>query len=198
MTSNVLSAAELGCIDAYWRAANLLSVGQIFLLANPLLREPLAVEHIKPRLIGHWGTSPGLNLIYAHLNRVIRARDRSLLYVTGPGHGGWTWYTGAAAWAWRLGVEGILGVRRVAGGVRIDPCIPTSWRRAEVRVRGPAGSLEIAIEDPDGVGRGVVDCVVDGEPSATPVILVPEDGSVRRVTVELGIEAATSVSERAS
>jgi len=83
-----LSAAEAELIDAYWRAANYLSVGQIYLLANPLLREPLAVEHIKPRLLGHWGTTPGLNFLYAHLNRVIRARDLNAIFVTGPGHGG--------------------------------------------------------------------------------------------------------------
>ncbi len=83
-----LSAADVELINAYWRAANYLSVGQIYLLANPLLREPLAVEHIKPRLLGHWGTTPGLNFLYAHLNRVIRARDLNAIFVTGPGHGG--------------------------------------------------------------------------------------------------------------
>ena len=83
-----LAAEELRLIDAYWRAANYLSVGQIFLLANPLLREPLAAEHVKPRLLGHFGTTPGLNLVYAHLNRAIQARDLQALYVTGPGHGG--------------------------------------------------------------------------------------------------------------
>ena len=75
-------------LDAYWRAANYLSVGQIYLLDNPLLRGPLLPEHVKPRLLGHFGTTPGLNLFYAHLNRAIRARDLSVLYVTGPGHGG--------------------------------------------------------------------------------------------------------------
>jgi xylulose-5-phosphate/fructose-6-phosphate phosphoketolase len=79
---------ELQLIDRYWRAANYLSAGQIYLLANPLLREPLRPEHIKPRLLGHWGTTPGLNLIYAHLNRVIRNWDLDMIYVTGPGHGG--------------------------------------------------------------------------------------------------------------
>ncbi|WP_262031336.1 phosphoketolase [Microvirga sp. Mcv34] len=83
-----LSAEELDRINAYWRAANYLSVGQIYLLDNPLLREELKPEHVKPRLLGHWGTTPGLNLIYAHLNRVIRARDLNVLYVCGPGHGG--------------------------------------------------------------------------------------------------------------
>ena len=81
------SGDELRDIDAYWRAANYLAVGQIYLLDNPLLREPLRLEHIKPRLLGHWGTTPGLNLIYVHLNRVIKARDLNVLFVTGPGHG---------------------------------------------------------------------------------------------------------------
>jgi xylulose-5-phosphate/fructose-6-phosphate phosphoketolase len=80
--------AELELVDAYWRAANYLSVGQIYLLDNPLLREPLAREHVKPRLLGHWGTTPGLNLVYVHLNRQIVRRDLNVLYVTGPGHGG--------------------------------------------------------------------------------------------------------------
>src|SRR4051812_22594914 len=83
-----IDAAELDLIDAYWRAANYLSIGQIYLLDNPLLREPLTLEHVKPRLLGHWGTTPGLNLLYAHLNRVIRARDLDAIFVTGPGHGG--------------------------------------------------------------------------------------------------------------
>jgi len=83
-----LDRDELRRIDAYWRAANYLSVGQIYLLANPLLRQPLRAEHIKPRLLGHFGTVPGLNLIYAHLNRVIRERDLNAIYITGPGHGG--------------------------------------------------------------------------------------------------------------
>jgi len=83
-----LSAEELKHIDAYWRAANYLSVGQIYLLDNPLLKEPLRIEHIKPRLLGHWGTTPGLNLIYAHCNRVIRKYDLNMIYVAGPGHGG--------------------------------------------------------------------------------------------------------------
>jgi xylulose-5-phosphate/fructose-6-phosphate phosphoketolase len=83
-----LSPEELRLLHGYWRAANFLSVGQIYLLANPLLREPLSLEHVKPRLLGHWGTTPGLNLIYAHLNRVIRTRGLDAMYVIGPGHGG--------------------------------------------------------------------------------------------------------------
>jgi xylulose-5-phosphate/fructose-6-phosphate phosphoketolase len=83
-----LSEEELRLVDAYWRAANYLSVGQIYLLDNPLLREPLKPEHVKPRLLGHWGTTPGLNFIYAHMNRVIRNWDLNAMYVIGPGHGG--------------------------------------------------------------------------------------------------------------
>jgi xylulose-5-phosphate/fructose-6-phosphate phosphoketolase len=88
VTERVLSDEDLRLLDGYWRAANYLSVGQIYLLDNPLLREKLTLEHIKPRLLGHWGTTPGLNLLYAHLNRVIKARDLNAMYVIGPGHGG--------------------------------------------------------------------------------------------------------------
>ncbi|MBY5548777.1 phosphoketolase family protein [Rhizobium leguminosarum] len=88
VSTAALTDTELTLIDRYWRAANYLSVGQIYLLANPLLREPLKAEHIKPRLLGHWGTTPGLNFIYAHLNRLIRARDLDIIYMCGPGHGG--------------------------------------------------------------------------------------------------------------
>jgi xylulose-5-phosphate/fructose-6-phosphate phosphoketolase len=83
-----LSNEESMLIDAYWRAANYLSVGQIYLYDNPLLKKPLIKEHIKPRLLGHWGTTPGLNFIYVHLNRVIKAHDLNMIYITGPGHGG--------------------------------------------------------------------------------------------------------------
>src|SRR3989442_415773 len=84
----ILSAKEAAAIDRYWRAANYLSVGQIYLLDNPLLKQPLSLEHIKPRLLGHWGTTPGLNFIYVHLNRVIKKYDLNMIYITGPGHGG--------------------------------------------------------------------------------------------------------------
>jgi xylulose-5-phosphate/fructose-6-phosphate phosphoketolase len=88
--------AALEQIDAWWRAANYLSIGQIYLLDNPLLKEPLTRDHVKPRLLGHWGTTPGLNFVYAHLNRIIREREQATLYVTGPGHGG----PGLVASAW--------------------------------------------------------------------------------------------------
>ncbi|HSK15318.1 MAG TPA: phosphoketolase family protein [Gaiellaceae bacterium] len=83
-----LTGEELALIDRYWRAANYLSVGQIYLLDNPLLREPLRLEHVKPRLLGHWGTTPGLNFVYVHLNRVIKRDDLDMIFVCGPGHGG--------------------------------------------------------------------------------------------------------------
>src|ERR1700759_4900684 len=81
-------AKEFDLLDRYWRAANYLSVGQIYLLDNALLRQPLRVEHIKPRLLGHWGTTPGQNFIYAHLNRAIAEYDLDMIYISGPGHGG--------------------------------------------------------------------------------------------------------------
>ncbi|MEN6305482.1 MAG: hypothetical protein ABFD96_22350, partial [Armatimonadia bacterium] len=86
-TARPLSDEDLRLINAYWRAANYLSIGQIYLMDNPLLREPLRPEHVKPRLLGHFGTVPGLNLIYAHLNRLIKAQDLNVIYLTGPGHG---------------------------------------------------------------------------------------------------------------
>jgi xylulose-5-phosphate/fructose-6-phosphate phosphoketolase len=98
-TKDVLSKAELAAIDAYWRAANYLSVGQIYLYDNPLLKKPLTKEHVKPRLLGHWGTTPGLNLIYVHLNRLIKKHDIDMIYITGPGHGG----PGLVANAWLEG-----------------------------------------------------------------------------------------------
>src|SRR5436305_8584493 len=83
-----LSDDELRRMHGWWRAANYLSVGQIYLLDNPLLKEPLKLEHTKPRLLGHWGTTPGLNFIYVHFNRIIKAHDLNAMYICGPGHGG--------------------------------------------------------------------------------------------------------------
>src|SRR5215471_7262628 len=88
VAAHPLTGEELRNIDAWWRAANYLSVGQIYLYDNPLLKEPLRLEHIKPRLLGHWGTTPGLNFIYVHCNRLIRKYDLNMIYVCGPGHGG--------------------------------------------------------------------------------------------------------------
>jgi xylulose-5-phosphate/fructose-6-phosphate phosphoketolase len=111
-----LSAEELRRMHAYWRAANYLSVGQIYLLDNPLLREPLTLSHIKPRLLGHWGTTPGLNFIYVHLNRAIKAYDLNVIYVAGPGHGG----PGLVANTWLEGTysEVYPNVSRDAEGMR--------------------------------------------------------------------------------
>src|SRR6202047_4472198 len=86
--ANALSDQERALMDAYWRAANYLSVGQIYLYDNPPLKQPLMKQHIKPRLLGHWGTTPGLNFIYVHLNRLINKHDLNMIYITGPGHGG--------------------------------------------------------------------------------------------------------------
>jgi xylulose-5-phosphate/fructose-6-phosphate phosphoketolase len=111
-----LDDAELAALDAWWRAANYLSVGQIYLMDNPLLREPLRPEHVKPRLLGHWGTTPGLNFLYAHLNRAISARDLDAMYVMGPGHGG----PGPVAAAWLEGTysEVFPDVTQDAAGMR--------------------------------------------------------------------------------
>ncbi len=111
-----LSPAELERINAYWRAANYLSVGQIYLLDNPLLREPLRPEHVKPRLLGHWGTTPGINLVYAHMNRVIRNWDLDAIYVIGPGHGGPA--TVANAWLEGTYTELYPSITRDAEGMR--------------------------------------------------------------------------------
>lgn len=110
--------SEFDDLDAWWRAANYLSVGQIYLLDNPLLREPLKLEHVKPRLLGHWGTTPGLNFIYVHLNRVIRARELSMLMITGPGHGGpalvaSTWLEGSYTELWPEVTRDLEGMRRL-------------------------------------------------------------------------------------
>src|SRR5215207_4723564 len=114
-STSSLAAAELRALDAHWRAANYLSVGQIYLLANPLLREPLRLEHVKPRLLGHWGTTPGLNFVYTHLNRAIRRRELEMIYVTGPGHGG----PGLVANSWLEGsyTERYPAITRDAGGM---------------------------------------------------------------------------------
>ncbi|GAA1217689.1 phosphoketolase family protein [Prauserella alba] len=116
--AHLLHDDELRSLDAYWRAANYLSAGQLYLLDNPLLREPLRVEHIKPRLLGHWGTTPGLNFVYAHLNRMIRRRERNVMYVMGPGHGGPgvlanTWLEGTYSEAYPAVGQDEDGMRRL-------------------------------------------------------------------------------------
>ena len=102
------------------------------------------------------------------------------------GRGGWTWYTGSAAWLWRFGIERILGLRPEAGGVRIEPCFPRSWRRVDVTIRRPGGGLVITIENPDGVETGVAELLVEGVPEGHGVDAFPVDGRDRRVVVRLG------------
>ena len=115
-TSKPLTTQQLAAMNAWWRAANYLSVGQIYLLANPLLREPLTMDHVKPRLLGHWGTTPGLNFLYLHLNRIIKARDVNLIYLAGPGHGA----PGVVASTWLEGTysETYPNVSRDGEGMR--------------------------------------------------------------------------------
>jgi cyclic beta-1,2-glucan synthetase len=103
------------------------------------------------------------------------------------GRGGWSWYTGSAAWVWRLGVEQILGMRLLNGDLLIDPCLPKAWRTFEATIHGPAGNLEVRVEDPEGISRGVVEAVVDGTVITRPVVAFPTDGTVRNVKVRLGI-----------
>ena len=162
--------AELELVDRWWRAANYLAVGQIYLLDNPLLRKPLEVEHIKPRLLGHWGTSPGLNLLYAHLNRVIRARDADVIYVFGPGHGGpaavanaWldgTWselYTDADTLA-MLDMASNADGRLEVFGVNTFGQIYHTWQTQPKRRRRPphlSGPLMLLLENPARIGNAI-------------------------------------------
>jgi xylulose-5-phosphate/fructose-6-phosphate phosphoketolase len=168
-----LSGAELHDLHAYWRAANYLSVGQIYLLDNPLLREPLRLEHVKPRLLGHWGTTPGLNFVYAHLNRLIRARDLEVLYVAGPGHGGPglvanTYLEGTYSEAYPHIGHGVEGLRRLfrqfsfPGGIpsHVAPQTPGSIHEGGELGYSLAHAFGAAFDNPD----LLVCCVVgDGE-----------------------------------
>jgi xylulose-5-phosphate/fructose-6-phosphate phosphoketolase len=174
-----LSSETLEQVHAYWRAANYLSVGQIYLLDNPLLREPLRPEHIKPRLLGHWGTTPGLNFVYAHLNRVIRERDLDLMYVIGPGHGG----PAIAANAWLEGsytdtypgvTQDEAGLVRLfrqfsfPGGIpsHVAPELPGSIHEGGELGYSLAHAHGAAFDNPD----LVVACVVgDGEAETGPL-----------------------------
>ncbi|WP_431895227.1 phosphoketolase family protein [Nonomuraea sp. bgisy101] len=166
-------------IDAYWRAANYLSVGQIYLLDNPLLTEPLRPEHIKPRLLGHWGTTPGLNFCFAHLNRIIAERDQDMIYIAGPGHGG----PAAVAHAWLEGSyserypevsQDAEGMRRLfrqfsfPGGVpsHVAPETPGSVHEGGELGYSLAHAYGAAFDNPD----LVVACVVgDGEAETGPL-----------------------------
>ncbi|RDE05612.1 phosphoketolase [Sphingomonas aracearum] len=176
---STLTADEARLIDRYWRAANYLSVGQIYLLDNPLLREPLAAEHIKPRLLGHWGTTPGLNFIYAHLNRVIRERDSNVLYICGPGHGGPgmvanTWLEGTYSEIYPLIGDDADGLRRLfrqfsfPGGIpsHAAPETPGSIHEGGELGYALVHAYGAAFDNPD----LVVACVIgDGEAETGPL-----------------------------
>jgi xylulose-5-phosphate/fructose-6-phosphate phosphoketolase len=174
-----LSSETLEQVHAYWRAANYLSVGQIYLLGNPLLREPLRPEHIKPRLLGHWGTTPGLNFLYAHLNRVIRERDVDLMYVIGPGHGGPaiaanTWLEGSYTDTYPGVTQDEAGLLRLfrqfsfPGGIpsHVAPELPGSIHEGGELGYSLAHAHGAAFDNPD----LVVACVVgDGEAETGPL-----------------------------
>jgi xylulose-5-phosphate/fructose-6-phosphate phosphoketolase len=174
-----LSPDDLRRIDAYWRAANYLSVGQIYLVDNPLLREPLRPEHVKPRLLGHWGTTPGLNFIYAHLNRVIKARDLDAIYVIGPGHGGPAivanaYLEGTYSEVYSAVTLDVDGMRRLfrqfsfPGGIpsHVAPETPGSMHEGGELGYSLAHAYGAAFDNPD----LVVFCVVgDGEAETGPL-----------------------------
>ncbi|PWW04352.1 xylulose-5-phosphate/fructose-6-phosphate phosphoketolase [Hoeflea marina] len=170
---------ELALIDRYWRAANYLSVGQIYLLDNPLLKQPLKPEHIKPRLLGHWGTTPGLNFIYAHLNRVIKVRDLDMIYVCGPGHGGPgmvanTWLEGSYSEIYPDISENAAGMQKLfkqfsfPGGVpsHVAPETPGSIHEGGELGYALVHAFGAAFDNPE----LVVACVVgDGEAETGPL-----------------------------
>ncbi len=174
-----LSQEELRGIDAYWRAANYLSVGQIYLLDNALLREPLTLEHVKPRLLGHWGTTPGLNFIYVHLNRVIRKLDLNMLYITGPGHGGPalianTWLEGSYSEFYphigrdEKGMQRLFRQFSFPGGVpsHVAPETPGSINEGGELGYSLSHAFGAAFDNPD----LIVTCVVgDGEAETGPL-----------------------------
>ncbi|MEU5266596.1 phosphoketolase family protein [Amycolatopsis sp. NPDC021455] len=174
-----LGGAELARVDALWRAANYLSAGQIYLMANPLLREELRAEHVKPRLLGHWGTSPGLNFVYAHLNRAILAHDLNAMLVTGPGHGGPallanTWLEGSYTEAWPEVTRDAAGMAELfrqfsfPGGVpsHVAPQVPGSIHEGGELGYSLAHAFGAAFDNPD----LLVACVVgDGEAETGPL-----------------------------
>ena len=177
--ANALSDKERALIDAYWRAANYLSVGQIYLYDNPLLKQPLTKEHIKPRLLGHWGTTPGLNFIYAHLNRVIRKHDLDMIYVTGPGTAGRAWSPtpiskGLTARSTRTSPRTKQGMKRLftqfsfPGGIpsHVAPETPGSIHEGGELGYALSHAYGAAFDNPD----LIVACVVgDGEAETGPL-----------------------------
>ena len=178
-SAKALTAKQLSLLDAYWRAANYLSVGQIYLYANPLLKEPLSEEHIKPRLLGHWGTTPGLNFIYAHLNRIITARDLSMIYIAGPGHGGPAlvanaWMEGTYSEVYpnmsadAVGMERLFKQFSFPGGIpsHVAPETPGSIHEGGELGYALSHAFGAAFDNPD----LVVACVIgDGEAETGPL-----------------------------
>ena len=174
-----LSAEEARLIDAWWRAANYLSVGQIYLLDNPLLKEPLAAAHIKPRLLGHWGTTPGQNFIYAHLNRAIKAHDLDMIYISGPGHGGPgvvanTWLEGTYSEVYPHVPQNERGMRRLfrqfsfPGGIpsHVAPETPGSIHEGGELGYALSHAYGAVFDNPDLIAA----CVVgDGEAETGPL-----------------------------
>ena len=174
-----LAPDELAGIDAWWRAANYLAVGQIYLLANPLLREPLRAEHVKPRLLGHWGTTPGLNLLYAHVNRLIRLHDADALFIAGPGHGGpamcaGTWLEGSYTQHWPSVTQDAEGMQKLfrqfsfPGGVpsHVAPETPGSIHEGGELGYALSHAYGAALDNPD----LLVACVIgDGEAETGPL-----------------------------
>ena len=174
-----LSADEVDALDAYWRAANYLSVGQIYLMRNPLLHQPLRPEDVKPRLLGHWGTTPGLNILYAHLNRVIRQRDLNMMYVIGPGHGGPaiaanTWLEGSYSETYpdvprdASGMERLFRQFSFPGGIpsHVAPELPGSIHEGGELGYSLSHAYGAVLDNPD----LVVACVIgDGEAETGPL-----------------------------
>jgi xylulose-5-phosphate/fructose-6-phosphate phosphoketolase len=174
-----LGDEELDRIDAYWRAANFLSVGQIYLLDNPLVREPLRPEHVKPRLLGHWGTCPGLNLLYAHLNRVIVASEQDVLFVTGPGHGGPamvanTYLEGSYSELYPAVSEDLDGLRRLCRQFSFPGGIPSHTSADTPGSINEGGELGYSLSHAYGAAFDnpdlIVACVIgDGEAETGPL-----------------------------
>jgi xylulose-5-phosphate/fructose-6-phosphate phosphoketolase len=177
--AKALSEQELSLIDAWWRAANYLSVGQIYLMDNPLLRQPLQREHIKPRLLGHWGTTPGQNFVYVHLNRVIKERDLDMIYISGPGHGGPgvvanTWLEGTYSEIYPHVTQNLRGMQRLfkqfsfPGGIpsHVAPETPGSIHEGGELGYALSHAYGAAFDNPD----LIVSCVIgDGEAETGPL-----------------------------
>src|SRR5436190_13224273 len=174
-----ISSDVLRRLDMWWRAANYLAVGQIYLLDNPLLKEPLSIEHVKPRLLGHWGTTPGLNFVYAHLNRVIREREQSTILIAGPGHGGpavvaSTWLEGSYSELYPEVSRDEAGMKRLFQQLSFPGGIPSHAAPETPGSIHEGGELGYALSHAYGAAFDnpdlIVACVVgDGEAETGPL-----------------------------